>query len=669
MPASHFLNRRVRVPTLLLLAAVAGCATTPAPVESPPPTPETAPARTTSERPMVNPIPWPGEWLAAVENGTRTRDGAPGPRYWQQWTDYALRARILPDEKRLEGSAEMVYHNRSPDTLRTLHLDLVQNVHAPGAVRNEAMEVTGGVELVRVSSGGRGLEPLGDDPQGPGYAVLGTRLVVVPARAVLPGETANLAVEWRFTIPQAGASGRMGWDDDDLLYLAYWYPQMTVYDDIVGWHPDPFLGTSEFYHGFGSYDLTVDAPSGWIVRATGRHLNPDEVLAPRVHARLQLAAQSDTVVRIVGPEDFANATAAGTNGRLEWRFRSDTVRDVAFSVTRASIWEGARTIVGDRNGDGRPDHARIEALWRRSAPRWSEMVRYEQHSIDFLSRYTGIPYPWPHMTAVEAGGIIGGGMEFPMMTLIGDYNARGDSALYFVTAHELAHMWVPMIVSTDERRYAWFDEGTTSYNENSARMEFYPGINHYVPDQESYTTVALSRMEGEIMRWSNYHYDPTAYGIASYAKPASVLLALRGVLGDDVFHRAYRAYLDRWKWKHPTPWDFFSSMESLSGRELGWFWQTWYYETWRLDQAIASVTPASEGTRIVIDDRGEAPMPVRLAITLADGSTIQREIPVDVWLRGRRTAEITVPGTVTRVEIDPERWFPDVDRGNNAWMR
>jgi hypothetical protein len=654
---------------LTLIGIVASCATSAPPSEPVPAAQPSAPPIRAGLRPLPNPVPYPVAWLDAVDNGTRTSTGEPGPRYWEQWTDYTLRARILPDEKRLEGSADIVYHNRSPDALDALHLDLVQNVHAPGAMRNEPLEVTGGVELVRVASAGRDLRELGAGAQGPGFAVIGTRLIVVPERPVAPGASARLTIEWRFTIPQAGASGRMGWDEDNLLFLAYWYPQMTVYDDITGWHPDPFLGTSEFHHGFGSYDLTIDAPAGWIVRATGRHLNPEAVLAPRVRARLQLAGQSDTLVRIVGPADFANATMSGTNGRLEWRFRSDTVRDVAFSVTRESIWEGARTSAGDRNGDGQPDYTRIESLWRGTAPRWQHMVRYEQHAIDFLSRYLGIPYPWPHMTAVEAGGIIGGGMEFPMMTLIGDYDERGDSALYFVTAHELAHMWVPMMVSTDERRYAWLDEGTTTYNENAARMEFYPGLNHFIPDQESYADFALTGMEGEIIRRSNFHYDPNAYGIASYAKPATVLLALRGILGDEVFHRAYRAYLARWKWKHPTPWDFFRSMESLSGRELDWFWRTWYYETWRLDQAIASVTPTAEGTRIVIADRGEAPMPVRLAITLADGSIVGREIPVDVWLRGERRAEITVEGTVTRVEIDPERWFPDVDRGNNAWMR
>ena len=656
---------------LIAASITLGCATSP-PLPSTavitPPAPGVAAVRPpASLRPVVNPLEYPEAWLAAVERGTRSRDGAPGPRYWQQYARYRLTARIDAAQRRVEGTAAITYHNRSPDSLPMLHLDLVQNVHDSGAIRNEPMEVTGGIRLGRVAVDGAEMRELRDADPVPGYAVFGTRLIIAPPRALQPGDSVRLDIEWSFTVPQQGASGRMGWSDD-LFFVAYWYPQMTVYDDVIGWHPDAFLGMSEFYHGFADYELTVDAPAGWLVRATGRQENAQATFTDAALARLRSAESSDTAVRIADATTLGAALRAGTGGRLLWRFRADSVRDIAFSANRRAVWEAARARVGDRNGDGRADFTRIEAVWRESAPRWQHMVRYEQHAIDFLSRYTGIHYPWPHMTAVEGGGIIGGGMEFPMMTLIGDYNAQGDSALYWVTAHELAHMWVPMIVGSDERRYAWFDEGTTTYNENMARMEFFPGINHHVPDQRAYVGLALSGQEGEILRWSNYHYSPAAYGIASYQKPAAVMRALREVLGDDTFHRGYRQFLRQWSYRHPTPWDFFRSMESVSGRDLGWFWRAWYAETWRLDQAIVSVSTTAEGTRIVVEDRGDAPMPVRLALTRPDGTVERRTIPVDVWLAGERRAELTVPGSVSRVEIDPEAVFPDVDRGNNGWM-
>src|SRR5690606_8522910 len=157
---------------------------------------------------------------------------------------------------------------------------------------------------------------------------------------------------------------------------------------------------------------------------------------------------------------------------------------------------------------------------------------------------------------------------------MGDYNQAGDSALYYVTVHELAHMWIPMIVSNDERRYTWMDEGTTTFNEGAARMDFYPGRNHHLDDQEIYLRIAGSGFEGEIMRRSAYHYNPGAYGIASYQKPGSVLVALRAVLGEEVFMRAYREYFQRWKYRHPYPWDMWHTFEDVAGRDLDWFWRS-----------------------------------------------------------------------------------------------
>ena len=643
----------------VLLAGCGGRPTTsPAPVRAP-------------ERPIPYPVTAPAEYQRAVASGTRAANGAPGPRYWQNRADYVIRARVVPDQKRLEGSQTITYTNNSPDPLRALHVDLTLNHHAPGVVRNEDAEVTGGVEVTRVAVDGQ--------PAGQGasatvrYAISGTRMVIVPAAPVQPGATVRIQVDWGYRVPQAGAGGRMGWSGDDLFFFAYWYPAMAVYDDVVGWHPDPFRGTAEFYADFGSYDVTVEAPAQWIVFGTGALQNADEVLAPTVLQRHRAAVASDTVVRVVGEADFGRATTAGRNGTLTWRFRADSVRDHAFSVTRASNWDARRTSVGDRDGDGRADYTQVHAFWRPAAPRWANMAAYEAHAITFLSEYTGIPYPWPHMTAVEGEGIIGGGMEYPMMTLIGGYTRAGDMPLYNVTAHELAHMWVPMIVSVDERRYSWLDEGMTTFHEAQARKDTFPGNPAELEDRAQYLNLARAGGEGEVMRRSDFHYNPGAYGVASYPKPSTNFVSLRGLLGEETFLRAWRTFLARWAFKHPYPWDFFNTVEEVAGEDLDWFWRTWFYETWTLDQAVASVTEGPRGATIVIEDRGLAPMPARLTITRESGETMGLEIPVEVWLDdATRTATLTLPrgsSPIVRVEIDAENAFPDVDRENNVWTR
>lgn len=635
---------------------------------------ETQPAQ--GDRPIPYPVVPPPPFQRAIAAGTRSATGAPGSTYWQQAADYDLHARLDATSKRLNGRGAVVYTNNSPDTLLTVFLHLLQNLHAPAAVRNEPEEVTGGVSLELVTADGQVLTERRDAR--PGYRVQGTILGIRLPRPLLPGASVELGLEWSFTVPQSGA-GRMGWSRDNLFHIAYWYPQMAVYDDVVGWQLDQYLGQAEFYTGFGDYRLTVEAPDGWVVMGTGRLTNPDEVLPPPILRRLREAAQRDTVVQVLTSADFGpgKATRRSRDGYLTWRFTAERVRDVAFSATRESLWDATRTPVGDRDGDGRTDFARIDAFYRETAPRWVNTWRYAQHSIDFLSRWTGYAYPWPHMSVIEGADIINGGMEFPMMTLIGDYNSRGDSALYFVTAHELAHMWVPMIVGVDEKRYAWMDEGTTSFNENQGRKEFYPGPDHDDPDRQTYLAVARRDLEGEMMRWSDYHYPGPAYGVASYSKPATLLVALRGLLGEETFVDSYRTYIHNWAFKHPKPWDFFNTFNAGSGQDLDWFWRTWYFETWTLDQAVGAVTseavassPAPR-TIVVIEDRGLAPMPARIAITLQSGEVLRREVPVSHWLSGARRAEISVAAMapVVKVEIDPEGAFPDIDRRNNVWQK
>jgi aminopeptidase N len=299
--------------------------------------------------------------------------------------------------------------------------------------------------------------------------------------------------------------------------------------------------------------------------------------------------------------------------------------------------------------------------------RWRSAARYAQQSIRAHSEFTGLPYAWSHMTAVEGDGIIGGGMEYPMMTLIGAYTTASDTALYGVVSHELAHMWVPMMVASDERRFGWLDEGTTDFNEMEATKSMYPGTHPEPGERDRYLRWALQGEDGPLMRRSDYQYPGAAFVVSSYYKPATILVALRGLLGDETFVRAYREFFDRWAYRHPYPWDLWNTFDDVSGRDLGWFWRTWYFETWLLDQSVGSVTAQGDSTRIVVEDQGNAPMPARLTITLASGDTLKREVPVESWLRGARSATVTVPGRATRVEIDAENVFPDADRENNVW--
>ncbi|HEV2150168.1 MAG TPA: M1 family metallopeptidase [Longimicrobiaceae bacterium] len=660
------MSRRLTAATALLVL-IPACA---APRGVPSPAPPAA--LVAPERPLPPPVVAPPRFLRAVENGTRTLAGVPGPRYWTQWTDYRIEARLDTGRRQLTGSGRITYHNRSPDTLRSVVLHLYPNYNAPNAVRNEiAADPVGGVTLARVATQGQTLQE--GAGQGAGYAVEGTTMVVRLPRPLLPGQALPLEMDWSFPV-SSDFAGRSGISEDNLFYLAYWYPQVAVYDDVVGWHTDQHRGLAEFYAGFASYDVTLDAPEGWVVTATGALQNEGEVLTPAVIERLRRARSSDSVVHVLTAADFGagRATRDVPGDRLRWHFRADSVRDFAFGAARQSLWDVVRARAGDRDGDGQPEYTLAQALYRAPALRWVNAARYVKEAVEFSADLTGYPYPWPHMTSVEAQGIIKGGMEYPMMTIISAMNAPTDAPLYAVTAHEVLHMWIPLIVSTNETRYGWMDEGLTSFAEALASAARFPGPKPaWQGDQNAYLTVARQGSEGEIMRWSDFHTSTAAFGIASYMKPSAVLFALRGLIGEDAFRRGYEGFIRAWAFKHPTPWDFFNAMEAAAGRDLDWFWSSWFHTTWTLDQAVVAVTAQNGETVVQVQDLGNVPMPARLRVTRESGETVTLEVPVETWLGGARSAQVRVPGgtPVVRVEIDPEQVFPDVDRGNNVWTR
>jgi hypothetical protein len=622
-----------------------------------------------TERPFINPIPVPDFYIQAVEKGTRSVEGTPGPNYWQQFAEYSINVTLHPDRNLIEGLVTIKYINNSPDTLTTLHLDLDLNMHKSGAARSEQTEVTDAVTIRNVAVQGQQLAEMRMGRER--YQVDGTRLFILPPRNVSPGETTTIDVSFSLEMPQKGAGARVGHDSGNVFFAGYWYPRMAVYDDLNGWHPDTFLGRAEFYHGFGNYDIEISAPANWVIMSTGEFLNSRDVLAPHVLERYNRAAMSDSTVSIITADDFGYSATTGSAGdTLTWQFRAEMVRDIAFSATRESFWDGGRASVGDRNGDGIEEFISVHSFWRERAPFWSRSVDYMQHSITHLSAYTGFSYPWPHMTAVEAGNIIGGGMEFPMMTLIGDYNTRGPDALYGVTYHEIAHMWIPMIISTDERRYSWIDEGYTVFHTDRGRIDFM-NLDLRELTRQNYLRLAYLGAEGEMMRWSDHHHTLEAFRIASYQKPAAILTALKGVLGAELFGEIHQEMFKQWSFRQMSPFDMFAFFESRAGRDLSWFWRSWYFETWSMDHAIETVEETDNETIIHIRDYGNAVMPIHLTYTINDGTEIDYAgTSVDTWLSGKRTKAISLPHKgIQRIEIDQHRHFPDANRSNNIWER
>ena len=589
-------------------------------------------------------------------NEYRSASGRPGPRYWQQRADYRIRATLDPANNEVRGRETIHYVNKSPDALPYLWMFLEQNICAPASITNvldqpplvflgstfdfSCQGFAGGLTLDSVRVGGK-------DAQ---RSIYGTTMRIDLVRPLTPGDTIDLDIAWSFHVPAQGA-GRMG-HDGPLYEIAQWYPRMAVYDDVHGWNHEPYIGAGEFYLEYGHFDASITVPASYIVAATGRLLNPEAVLTARERDRLRRALTSDSAVAVIAKDEVGRADTRPTaNGTLTWHFVADSVRDLAFAAGPNFRWDasGYKGIL-------------IETLYRPTADKWEEANRMARGAIQYFSEQW-FPYPYSHATTVE-GPIEG--MEYPMLTFVPNSPSREEQQ--WVLAHEFGHEWFPMVVGSNERLYPWMDEGFNTFIDLGNAAKYFAGSpygdtievhplhlypDHAVPGAEQ--PIITKPTEVRDLFWD------------AYQKPALMMQELRyEVLGKERFDAAFRAYIRAWQFKHPTPSDFFRMIHDESGMDLDWFWRGWIYTTARLDQAIDSVS----GGKVYLSNRGTMIMPAELGLTFEDGTQMTVRLPIEMWNLGSRFA-YRVPGTkrVTRVELDPRKALPDIDRRNNIWPR
>ena len=580
-----------------------------------------------------------------------------------------IRASLDTVAQRVSGEERITYTNNSPDTLRYLWLQLDQNLFnsaSRGArlfdqnSRFGTRGAEGGVTLTRVAEGptpaakARSARPGGELE----YLVNGTLMKVDLARPLPPRGRQVLDIAWSF--PFGPNSNRMGIEliDGSYVYeVAQWYPRLAVYDDVRGWNTEQYLGQGEFYLEYGSFDVSLSVPANMLVAATGTLQNPAQVLTATQRARLARARASDSTVVIRGKDEIADPASRplSRSGRLTWRFTADSVRDFAWAAARHFVWDAARANGGK---------TLAMSFYPPSAePIWNQSTQYVRFAVENYSSWYRYPYP----VAINVNGIEGG-MEYPMIVFC--HNRTDPQALFSVTDHEIGHTWFPMIVGSNERLYAWMDEGFNTFMNHYNWDKKYPGTYNRRADPGLYISFALSGKEEPIMTPADRIRG--SLSTTAYTKPGLGLVLLRDhLIGPERFDPAFREYIRRWAYKHPTPADFFRSIEDGVGEDLSWFWRSWFYTTETLDQAVDSVTvsdSAGMGSLIYLRSAGQMPMPVELDLAMDDGSTQHLSLPVEVWYGGNRyTVLVPGPKKVVGATIDGAKIYPDVRRENNAW--
>jgi hypothetical protein len=598
----------------------------------------------------------PRDVKQAYKNETRNKDGKPGANYWQNKATYHIKVQVAPPNPTITGKEEITYTNNSPDTLKVLNFKLYLNNHKAGAARLGQVSddyLTSGTHIDTYSENGvqRAWKDNND----------GTNKRIQLLKPLLPNGKVNLSIDWHFDMSKQ--SGREGAIDSTTFFLAYFYPRIAVYDDYEGWDRMTFTGSQEFYNDFNDYTVEVTVPKNYIVWATGDLLNPDEVLQPEYANRLKKSMTSDDVIQIATQDDLNKKQVTKQTETNTWKWKASNITDVAIAISDHYNWD-AGSVVVDKKTNRR---ASVQAAYDEKSEDFKEMVTYGKHALGwFSSNYPGVPYPFSKSTIVRGFA----DMEYPMM--VNDNSQKNPNFTRFVVEHEIAHTYFPFYMGTNETRFGFMDEGWAT------TLEYLIGIDDMGKAQATnfFKMFRVNRwinsksMEGDvpIITPSNILSGP-ALGNNEYGKAALGYLAVKDLLGDKLFKKALQGYMARWNGKHPIPWDFFYSINDVSGKDLNWFWSSWYFSNNYIDIAVKDVETNSNGTTLKLENIGGMPAPFDVIMTLKDGTTKTVHKTPEVWKNTKETS-LTLKGinAIESLKIDGGI-FMDADTSNNVWSK
>jgi len=598
----------------------------------------------------------PLEVQRAYTDATRSRNGKPGPNYWQNRSEYKISVELLPGTRQIKGEQTVTYHNNSPDTLQQLVVRLYPDIFKKGNARDEDIDpedVTDGVAITQLQINGKMLDTRPQENSG--VRRTSTNMIVRLPQPLMPKTNLKLTISWNYTIPKK-THIREGSYGDNTFMVAYWYPQIAVYDDIDGWDRLEYGGQTEFYNDFSNFDVTVKVPQNFLVWATGTWQNPGQILSPAILKRYQDSRKSDETVRIVTAEDLQKGGVTQAKPQLTYQFKAENVPDFVFAASNRYLWDAtsATAETGRR--------VAVSAAYDANSQDFREVARFAKQSIEhFSTQMPGVPFPYPNLTVFNGSG----GMEFPMFVNDGSFPL--DEAAE-VTAHEIAHTYFPFYMGINERKYAWMDEGWAQFLPNEIPFE----INGKAFYAQQYNAQYFSRTNGRELEMppmvpSTLLDNGFSYTIASYMRSATAYAMLQDLLGKDRFKLALQEYMRRWHGKHPLPYDFFFSFNSAANEDLSWFWKPWFFDPGYADLGIKSVT---EGItpKIIISRNGTLPVPVYLTVTFADGTTDIIRETAQVWKSGAKEFTVTkkYEKAIRSVELGNLQ-IPDVNSRDNVY--
>jgi hypothetical protein len=593
----------------------------------------------------------------AYENGIRNYDGTPGPNYWQNSSDYKIKVEIDPKRKILYGSETITYYNNSPDTLKSLVIRLYQNIFRIGNARDFSIKkevINDGVNLSKIFVNGEVVDTLSSIKK----SRRGTNLILKLEDSVPPHTDISLAFEWDFIIPHK-TTLRMGAYDSTSFFIAYWYPQMAVYDDIDGWDYNNYGGYQEFYNDFSNFDVEIKVPNTFAVWSTGILQNPGELLAQQTLDRFNSAHNSDEVIRIVTEEDLNDGNIFNNSSSYNvWKYKADKVTDLAFALSDHYLWDAVTTVVDSST----KRTVFIQTAYKVESEDFYDVANISKQAIEFFSfEIPAVPFPYPSLTVFNGSG----GMEYPMM--VNDGSAKSRAGTVGVTSHEIAHTYFPFYMGTNERKYAFMDEGWAVMlpydfqermaEENDPRKRQILIYQRYAGTERDVPLIVPS-----------VNLKGSTYRMYAYSRPGAAYENLRNMLGDELFLKGLHTFMERWNGKHPIPHDFFYSFNDGTDKDLNWYWKSWFIESGYPDLSITKVVVGGTNLSVTVKKEGNIPIPVKLTFIYSDSTETVIYKDASVWSDGKDEIIITEKTTkiIEKIKLG-DAHIPDVNHKRNTY--
>ncbi len=552
----------------------------------------------------------------AYKNQTRAFSGAPGTKYWINHSKYFIKVKLNPYSKVLTGWESITYYNKSPDTLNKLVFHIYQDFFKKGNIRDWQIapkDLHNGVEVKRIIVRKKSQILYGEKSS---INRDGTNLFLELTNPFIPGDSIEIQFEWKVPITSVKSGQRMGQFDSTSFYIAYWYPQIAVYDDIDGWDISNYTGIQEFYNDFSNYEVEITVPNNFIVWATGKLNNIEDVLQPEYCKLYKSAFTSKKVVHIITVEDLKKNEITKNKNWNTYKYSAEQIPDFAFSISDHFLWDLTNLEISKLP----KKNVLIGSAYKMESNNFTKITEFSKRAIEYFSNeMPAVLFPYPRYTLFNGGS----SMEFPMMA--NESNITPWSVMSLVTSHEISHTYFPFLMGINEKKYAWMDEGWATILNLEFRKREVPNLDPVEGIIEMYLKVAGSEYDIPPMVLTNIYgsgsrisYD--AYDNSSYYRPGIAYYLLEQMVGKLAFSKALKEYIRRWRGKHPIPTDFFFTFNNVLNEDLGWFWEPWFYDFSYADLGINIAERNKDFLTVEISNNGKLPVPIVLSIYYRNGS-------------------------------------------------